>query len=192
MGHIELTTSEVAAVVDQPLHRIQKLIDGGVLPRTLTPSGRRVLGAPDVLFVWILERVFADAPPGAELRAALRARLAEVARGTGAVDEDVLHVSPHLAVHGLRALADELQTRLVRLAGAHALVMRDPEILGGEPVIRGTRISVYLVAAMLEQGASAEELQADYPTLSRDQLELAALYAKASPRPGRPRTRPRP
>lgn len=70
------------------------------------------------------------------------------------------------------------------------LVERNPEILGGTPVIAGTRLNIYAIAARLEGGESLEELQAEYPYVTREQLEAARLYAKANPLRGRPGGRP--
>jgi uncharacterized protein (DUF433 family) len=73
---------------------------------------------------------------------------------------------------------------------AHAMVHMDPEIMGGIPVIRGTRIPVNLVAEMRRQGASVEEILDGYPSLSREQVALAELYGPAHPRRG-PKTKTR-
>lgn len=64
------------------------------------------------------------------------------------------------------------------------MVASDPEIMGGALVIRGTRIPVRLVAEMRRQGASVEEILEGYPSLTRDCIALAELYAQAHPRRG--------
>lgn len=66
-------------------------------------------------------------------------------------------------------------------------MVSDSNILGGEPVLKGTRIPVYALAAMRAAGASAEDLIAGYPELSRRNLELAETWSRAHPRRGRPR-----
>ena len=60
------------------------------------------------------------------------------------------------------------------------IVTRDPEIMGGTPVFKGTRIPVDLVADMLAQGATAAEILEGYPTLSEDMLSLAPLRSGGS------------
>ena len=59
----------------------------------------------------------------------------------------------------------------------------------GTPVFRGTRIPVDLVADMLAQGATAEEIHEGYPTLSNERIAIAPLYKRAFPRRGRPSRR---
>jgi uncharacterized protein (DUF433 family) len=61
------------------------------------------------------------------------------------------------------------------------IVACDPEIMGGTPVFRGTRIPVDLIAEMLAQGASAEEILERYPTLDKEKIAMAPLCTRAFP-----------
>jgi uncharacterized protein (DUF433 family) len=74
------------------------------------------------------------------------------------------------------------------LKAAEALVTRDKATLGGEPVFQGTRIPVYGIAAMLDAGATVEELLSGYPKLTERMLDLARIWATAHPRRGRPKS----
>jgi len=89
----------------------------------------------------------------------------------------------------VRNAAGELDERISKLERARQMVVSDPEIRGGEPVFKGTRIPVHMIAELVEKGAPQSELAADY-RLSAEQLELAVLYAKAYPKRGRPPKRP--
>jgi len=85
--------------------------------------------------------------------------------------------------------------RLLPLASRRAIAKQiesSPEIdaVRGAPVYRGTRIPVDLIADMLSQGATPEEILAGYPALDREKVELAPLYVQAFPRRGRPALRP--
>jgi uncharacterized protein (DUF433 family) len=84
---------------------------------------------------------------------------------------------------------EDVDRRLNELREAQELVIEDPEILSGTPVIKGTRIPVYDVASLVDSGTSTAELLELYPRLKREQFELASLYAKANPQRGRPRRR---
>lgn len=79
--------------------------------------------------------------------------------------------------------------RLLRLNAARAQVSADEEILSGTPVIKGTRVPVFDVAASVAAGIPMERILSAYPSLNREQVELAALYADANPQRGRPRQR---
>lgn len=74
------------------------------------------------------------------------------------------------------------------LEAAEAIVAKDKATLGGEPVFKGTRIPVYGIAAMLEAGATAEELLSGYPKLTERLLDLARIWVAAHPRRGRPKS----
>lgn len=80
--------------------------------------------------------------------------------------------------------------RLLRLKAANAMVETDPEILSGTPVIKGTRIPVYDVAASVANGIPIRRLLAAYSGLDEETVKLAALYAEANPQRGRPRQSP--
>lgn len=77
-----------------------------------------------------------------------------------------------------------------RLARLRPLVTSDPEIMGGTPVFKGTRIPVDLVADMLAQGATAQEILEGYPTLSAEMISLAPLLTLVLPIQGNPNRSP--
>ena len=52
----------------------------------------------------------------------------------------------------------------------------DPEICGGRPRIKGTRIWVSLVLDMLAGGMTEPELLAEYPQLAHDDVLAAIAY----------------
>jgi uncharacterized protein (DUF433 family) len=56
--------------------------------------------------------------------------------------------------------------------------------MGRTPVFKGTRIPVDLVADMLAQGPTSEEILEGYRTLNEETLSLAPLWSRALP-PGR-------
>ena len=56
----------------------------------------------------------------------------------------------------------------------------DPEIMLGKPVIRGTRITVELLLEKLAADMRIEEILADYPRLTREDVLAAVDYARAS------------
>ena len=49
-------------------------------------------------------------------------------------------------------------------------IVQNPEILVGKPVLKGTRIPVELVLAKLAQNPDLDELFADYPRLTREDV----------------------
>ncbi len=76
------------------------------------------------------------------------------------------------------------------LRRAEELIVSDPEIMGGDPVFRGTRLAVHLIAGLLEQGASEADLREGYPQLTTEMVRFAPIYTGAYPLRDRPRSRP--
>lgn len=58
-----------------------------------------------------------------------------------------------------------------------AQIVSDPNVLCGKPCIAGTRISVELVLDRLGAGDSVEDWLADYPFLTREQVQAALPLA---------------
>ncbi len=58
--------------------------------------------------------------------------------------------------------------------------IRNPEICGGETVIKGTRVTLRTVLASLAEGATVEEIVADFPTLSEEDVRAIIAFAAAS------------
>ena len=52
----------------------------------------------------------------------------------------------------------------------------DPNVCFGKPCVRGTRIWVSLLLDFLAAGASVEEILADYPQLTRQDVLAAIAY----------------
>jgi uncharacterized protein (DUF433 family) len=58
-------------------------------------------------------------------------------------------------------------------------IVADPAVLVGKPVVKGTRIPVELVLAKLAQNPDLDELFADYPRLTVDDVKACLAYAQA-------------
>ena len=56
-------------------------------------------------------------------------------------------------------------------------IIANPGILGGKPVIEGTRLSVEHVLGLLANGMSNEEIIESYPILSEESIRAVLAYA---------------
>jgi uncharacterized protein (DUF433 family) len=54
----------------------------------------------------------------------------------------------------------------------------NPQIFGGKPIIRGRRLAVEHVLAMLAAGDSADTLLEGYPWLELEDIQACLLYAR--------------
>ncbi len=112
---------------------------------------------------------------------------------------DALMASPRIAMLSvdeglvkvdLQEPRRDLAASLRALRRARSLVVTDAEILGGDPVFRGTRVPVHLIAAMLEQDPTEADILKAYPRITAEMVRLASSYAQAYPVRGRPRSQP--
>ncbi len=62
---------------------------------------------------------------------------------------------------------------------AHERIEINPQIMGGKPVIRGTRVSVEIVLRKLGAGLTAEAIIADHPRLTPDDIRAAYAFARS-------------
>ena len=53
----------------------------------------------------------------------------------------------------------------------------DPQVCGGKPVIRGTRIVVSLIVDNLAEGVEKGEILKAYPQLAREDIHAALAFA---------------
>ena len=66
-------------------------------------------------------------------------------------------------------------------------IVEDPEILGGTPVIKGTRVTVHSIRGRLKGGETIDDLIQDYPYIPARAFEVADFFAKSNPNLGRPK-----
>lgn len=57
---------------------------------------------------------------------------------------------------------------------------RDPNIVNGQWVIKGTRVTLRTILATLAEGISEEEILADFPSLTHDDVRAVIAFAAAS------------
>jgi uncharacterized protein (DUF433 family) len=65
------------------------------------------------------------------------------------------------------------------LKSSNNIIIRDPEILGGTPVFRGTRVPFQALLDYLEGGQTLNEFLDDFPTVTREAAVHALEHAKS-------------
>ena len=56
-------------------------------------------------------------------------------------------------------------------------IVVDPDILVGKPVIKGTRVPVYLIVELVAAGLTTKQIIKEYPQLKEEDIKAALLYA---------------
>ena len=58
-----------------------------------------------------------------------------------------------------------------------ARIARDPQVLRGKPIVRGTRVPVYLIVDFVSNGITPALIVADYPDLTLEDVAAALAFA---------------
>jgi uncharacterized protein (DUF433 family) len=61
---------------------------------------------------------------------------------------------------------------------AKGRIILDPKILAGKPIIEGTRLSVEFIIGLLADGWTEEQILANYPGLTHDDVVACLAYAR--------------
>jgi len=169
-----------------PLAAVHKAIDSRLIRPRAARSGatvRRLLSKEQLIYLQL------EAEGLRLLPVRTRRDIAQVVQRSPKTEKLPVTNGPALLIEiGIARRAVEIQ--LKQLARMEEMVVSDPEIMRGTLVFRGARIPVDLVADMLGQGATGEEILEGYPTLNREKIVIAPLYMRAFPRRGRPSRRP--
>ena len=180
------TPAQAAAVTGLPLAAVHKAIDSRLIRPRSTRSGRtvrRLLTKEQLIYLQLEVEGLRLLPVGT------RREIADSIQRSP--NTDVLAVGNGTVLFvEFKTARRKVEGQLKQLAHIEEMVVSDPEIMRGTPVFKGTRIPVDLVADMLAQGATAEEILEGYPTLGKEKIAIAPLYMRAFPRRGRPSRRP--
>ncbi len=186
----DLTVRETAALSGVPRTTVEKALEARIVhglaaPARLRGGARRYLPIRTVVYFHALKAARLMDLPLRHKRAIwthlarlepLRLGAVEFTRG---------------ATLDLRALgADTLREAERYREARDRCIATDPDILGGTPVVAGTRLTVYAILGRLQDGDPLDDLAADYPEIPREAFAAARLYAETHPLRGRPSGRP--
>ena len=182
-----LTTSEAAIGAGVTVAKINGMIDKRILPKKLYRTSQNRTVRKDaclwIAFYFETEEVLTSAARVKAMRGVLAHN-----HSWAELRQCKFEESRTVQVL-LSSIWDDVDRRLSQLKDAQQMVVGDPEILRGTPVIRGTRIPVHDVASLVKAGTPVQEILEIYPSLTASKIGLASIYAKASPQRGRPRRR---
>jgi uncharacterized protein (DUF433 family) len=175
------TPQEAAAMSGVKLSIVQKAITSQKIPaRTDRRTHRRRLDATALLALALVRSL----PEELQLTASDAYRLLKRTRDAGEVS-----IGELVRIDTGKALAD-VRRRMALYEHARKRIVSDPDIMGGTPTIRGTRITAQSVLGRVAAGDTIDSILEDYPYLDRETVEGAAVYAAANPPRGRPAGKP--
>ncbi|MGE3874205.1 MAG: DUF433 domain-containing protein [Parvibaculaceae bacterium] len=172
-----LTLSEAGYVLGRSTSGLNKAVDTGEIRARQRKIGKvveRLLGPAELRFLRLADELDKDLTPAG------RRRLYDALRKLSADKHRVRLGELEL---DLARIDTDLKSRVDRLRGIRQKV----EMQRGrrDAVIRGTRVSAHLIAALARTQTIGEILE-DFPSLDRAQVDAAIEYAKAYPKRGRP------
>jgi uncharacterized protein (DUF433 family) len=173
-----LTRREAAELSGTTLGAVNKAIEQRVL-RVRRRKGRTLLAPEDVGALALLSQTRVSLP------VAMKRRVVAWSHGVSEVGAE-LRLDGVLLVRAGPGIEQAVQRARRYLQLRERLVEVDPDVCGGEPVIRESRVPIRGLARQIELGETLEVLREDYHFLPEEAFELAPLWAKANPRQGRP------
>lgn len=171
------TPAEAAALSEIAVKSVHNAIDKRIIQAHLGREGRE-LSDEDLLRLKLWYGV------GSILSAERRKRLFDTIDQNP--DAETVRADDYLIVDVARA-REQLAARAEALREAGQMIQAVKGIAGGEPVFKGTRVPVRMIAAMKLQGASTAEIVEGYPSVTERMVELAEIWTAAHPARGRPK-----
>lgn len=193
---LALTVKETACLAEVTPRTVEKAIENRVLFVTAGKSARpggaqRFLPPLAVVYLFALRASGLTDLPIRHKKLLWRG-LRELASGKSGLDAQLkpVEIGNGVMVHVDKLAADKFETTINYIDGKRKHVVVDEDILGGTPVIAGTRMTVYSVLARVNDGETLEEIHEDNPDIPIEALQTAEIYARSNPILGRPKAQP--
>jgi uncharacterized protein (DUF433 family) len=190
MAAAALSPREVSELSGTPRHLVEKAIEEHVLlvrtPTRRGGNGRRMLPMHAVVYAALVSKLDLKLTTAHKKR--LLGKLAHLKSAD--MRKARVELSPAVEIDVGRLVGDVLERAERYRMARDTSIQVDERIMGGTPIIRGTRMTVYSVLGRIEHGDSIDDIVADNPDLKRDAIEAAITYARTHPLMGRPAGRP--
>src|SRR5215472_7937147 len=189
------SVSEAAAIAEVSPETIRTAME----KKSVAPSSKRKTGKTvryqfsvgDVLFVKVLvEFPFALSKEDKRSLARILSGGDRTAARWSREGADLVYRAGDMQVSvECKAFRQKVARNLSAFRWGRRRIVSSPDLLGGEPVFRGTRIPLQHVASLFQKGVPEKEIAEDFPALSIRDLAYARLFSRLGERPGRPRKR---
>ena len=178
-GVLSYTVTQASAITDVPAKAINTYLDRELQFLATIGAGFRAVCKDGLLAVRLnfecIDSLLLDA------------RLQVIQQAMTGTRNKYVTVSGQQVIVRVDLARSVVQAGLSRFRAAQANITTSEDVLSGEPCIKGTRLSAYLIRDLYEECGRDEVLET-YPGLSDVQIDAARMYALAFPRRGRPRS----
>lgn len=171
------TIAQAAVIIDKPPELLKRAVEHApVKPSKAKRGGKRVyaLEMRDLVFYCALDDLKAG------LTTVKQAELFKALKEVPLLSEIGIVEVGHLR-YDFGPFVRQVKRNIEAVRKSHELI----DTSGNEPVIKGTDVNAYRIAALCE-GMRVDEILRDYPSLSDDQVAAAKAFAASHPKPGRP------
>lgn len=188
-----LTINEVALIAAVPPRSVEKAIETGIMKPVkglamFSNAPARLLDVDAVCYFAAVGHLsFLKEIPVSRKKVLMKTIRAMLGPNLTPID-----LEPGLHLDLPMVAGPKLEIARAYMAGKKLYIASDPEIFGGVPIIKGTRIPVYAVRDRLADGDTIDDLLEDYPEIPREAFNVADIYARTHPERGRPVTAGRP
>jgi uncharacterized protein (DUF433 family) len=182
----DLTIKEVAHLAGVSKRRIEKDCEEGIVPRRkmrLLMHGNLAAHVPARAVAYACAMHSLD---GVKMEKKSKLKVWKYLRSTKQADFGTLELSPGLTLNLMPLVTECWSKTTGYIEARHEYLVVDPEIFGGEPILKGTRITCQSVLGRIDGGETLDEMEEDYPEISKEAFEAALIYARAHPPRGRP------
>jgi uncharacterized protein (DUF433 family) len=189
------SVNEAAAIAEVPPDTIRTALE----KKSMAPSFKRKTGnavryrfsVGDVLFVKVLvEFPFPLSKEDKQSLAKILSRGDRRAARWSRKGSDLVYRSGDMQVSvECKSFRQTVARNLAAYRWGRRRIVSSPEILGGDPVFRGTRVPLQQVASLYRKGVPEREIAEDFPALSDRDFAYARLVARFGEKPGRPKRR---
>jgi uncharacterized protein (DUF433 family) len=183
----EFSPTEAAFVTGLSVKAINQAIDRQEITPLRTPGAKNIrrIGMAEIIYLCL--RVKTMGPLSKEGHKLIYAALRQYElQGDPLPDPLKIDLTSGTSISVNDPLPSAAADRLTSLERSLTHVVSDPDICGGRPTVRNTRVPVHTVYEIKQLGASDAELLEDFPSLTPETLDAALAYAAAYPPRGRP------
>jgi uncharacterized protein (DUF433 family) len=185
MGAMELTVREAAELSGVSARSIEKAAEEGVVTKKVIQGSLRAIPSAHVPMHVVAYASVLKHTQGFHMSLSTKKRLFRCIREFG--DElGAFEPTPGVRLSVDTLASEEWARARSYVAAKGAYLESRADILGGEPIIKGTRITCRSVLGRIEDGDTLEDLCDDYDDIPREAFEAAITYARTHPPRGRP------